>query len=219
VEPTRSIPYRKPQLGRDYWIKDNALSNAKEIAARCLAHEKWTLGFPFRRESWPGKRFAPALLPEELNVVEEWTKTQLSATRLWQEASRDHGLLDHNSAQLVGETDGGPRPHTDSRNCRYAGVLYLTPGAPESGGTSFFRLNLPSGTIGGNTCPPQFASLGEALGVPALPLSAWKEDVVVPNVFNRLLVYRADLVHSASQYFGFTKVEKRLTVVFFWMAS
>jgi hypothetical protein len=57
------------------------------------------------------------------------------------------------------------------------------------------------------------------LGVPALPLSAWKEDVVVPNVFNRLLVYRADLVHSASRYFGFAKVEKRLTVVFFWMAS
>ena len=63
--------------------------------------------------------------------------------RLWQETSPDSGSLDHNSAQLVGETDARPRAHTDSKDCRYAGVLYLSPGAPEKGGTTFYRLRHP----------------------------------------------------------------------------
>ena len=67
-------------------------------------------------------------------------------------------------------------------------------------------------------CPPQHANLREALGVAGLPPSAWKEDVTIPNVFNRLVVYRGDLVHAATWYFGVEKRSKRLTVVFFWRA-
>ena len=67
-------------------------------------------------------------------------------------------------------------------------------------------------------CPPQHANLREALGVAGLPPSAWKEDVAIPNVFNRLIVYRGDLAHAATSYFGAEKRSKRLTVVFFWRA-
>jgi hypothetical protein len=77
----------------------------------------------------------------------------------------------------------------------------------------------PDGTLGGNLCPPPYANLVEALGVTRLPLEAWREEVRVPNVFNRLLVYRSNLVHSATAYFGTTHREKRLTIVFFWMAA
>lgn len=35
-----------------------------------------------------------------------------------------------------------------------------------------------------------------------LPLQAWHPEVTIPNVFIRLLLYRADLVHSATAYFG-----------------
>ena len=213
------IPYRKPQLGRDYWIRDNALSNATEIVERCLAREEWVLGKPWTNQAWPGMRARDALLPEELARIEQWVLQQTGVSRLWSETSPDAGSLDHNSVQLVGETDSGPRPHIDARDCRYAGVLYLTPGAPAAGGTSFYRIRLPDGALGGNTCPPPHANLREALGVPGLPFSAWKEDVAIPNVFNRLLVYRANIVHSASSYFGSTKSGKRMTVTFFWRAS
>lgn len=216
----RTLPYRKPQLGRDYWIQDNVLPDAVGVAERCLARPHWEKGFPYRAETWPGMRTPQALLPEELAPVETWVKACTGARRLWQERTAE-GTLQHNVAQLVGEKESGPRPHTDSlRLCRYAAVLYLTPNAPSHAGTSFFRLRMPSGALGGNTCPPPHANLREALGVKGLPLEAWKEEVRLPNVFNRLLLYRADLVHSASAYFGAAEPRsRRLTAVFFWMAE
>jgi hypothetical protein len=47
----------------------------------------------------------------------------------------------------------------------------------------------------------------------------WEEDLEVPNVFNRLLVYKSDLVHSATAYFGWDHEpgSKRMAAVFFWM--
>ena len=213
------IPYRKPQLGRDYWVKDKMLSNASQIVARCLEHKDWVLGHPWTNQTWPGMRYSNVLRPEELAVVEAWVKAETGVVKLWQEGSPDSGSLDHNSAQLVGETDAHPRPHTDSRDCRYAGVLYLSQGAPETGGTTFYRLRNPDGSLGGNMCPPQHANLREALGVAGLPPTAWKAEVAIPNVFNRLLVYRGDLVHAATSYFGSDLKSKRLTVVFFWRAS
>ena len=218
--PPLTLPYRKPQLGRDYWILENALPNAEQVAERCLAKESWEKGFPYRKETWPGMRSAQALLPEELEPLEAWVRKQTGVSRLWQERTPEGTSLNHNVAQLVGEKECGPKPHTDSlRLCRYAAVLYLTPQAPKSAGTSFFRLRMPSGALGGNICPSPHANLREALGVTALPLEAWREDVSVPNVFNRLLLYRADLVHSASAYFGLEPRSRRLTAVFFWMAA
>jgi hypothetical protein len=46
----------------------------------------------------------------------------------------------------------------------------------------------------------------------------WEEELEVPYVFNRLLVYRSDIVHSATAYFGWGHelASKRMAVVFFW---
>jgi hypothetical protein len=44
-------------------------------------------------------------------------------------------------------------------------------------------------------------------------------DVAVPHRFNRLLLYKANLIHSASAYWGMGEAAtKRMTAVFFWMA-
>ena len=213
------IPYRKPQLGRDYWLKERALPNAEAVVERCLASKDWILGHPYAAQPWPGKRSRNALNAEELSRIEDWVRAQTGVSQLWHDDSAGARFVDHNSAQLVGETESRSMPHTDGRDCRFAGVLYLTAGAPATGGTSFYRLRNQDGSLGGNQCPPQHASLREAIGVPTLPTSAWKEDVAIANVFNRLLVYRADLVHAASSYFGSEHTTKRLTLVFFWRAS
>ena len=213
------IPYRKPQLGRDYWISDQVLAKPTELLERCLATKDWILGHPYTNQPWPGKRSRNALLPEELSPIEDWVQEQTGIARLWHDTASRTRLVDHNSAQLVGESESRSMPHTDAKDCRYAGVLYLNPSAPQNGGTSFYRLRFEDGALGGNVCPSQHASLREALGVASLPMKAWKEDVAVPNVFNRLLVYRGDLVHAATSYFGSDDRSKRLTVVFFWRAS
>jgi hypothetical protein len=214
-----TLTYRRPQPGRDYWVHDDFLENAAEVSARCYAQREWELGAPHRPEPWPGRRAAAALLPAELAQVETWVRKVTGARRLWLETAPDGRTLNHNYAQLVGLDESGPRPHTDSRRlCRYAAVLYLTPQPDPAGGTSFYRLRYPDGTLGGNLCGPPHANLREALGVRGLPPEAWQEDARVENRFNRLLLYRADLVHSASRYFGFEHLDKRLTAVFFWMA-
>lgn len=214
------LPYRKPQLGRDYWVQDNFLPNAAEVAERCFSKQNWDYGLPYRNETWPGMRSMGALLPEELAKVEAFVKEKTGATRLWQERTPEGATLNHNCVQLVGEKESGPRPHTDSlKLCRYAAVIYLSPNPRPEAGTAFYRLRLPNGALSGNTCPPPHANLREALGVKGLPLEAWREDVAVPNVFNRFLLYRADLVHSATGYFGTELRDKRMTALFFWMAA
>jgi hypothetical protein len=221
--PAAKVPtlnYRKLQEGRDYWIKDNFLPNALEVSQRCFDKTDWEIGFPRKPEYWPGMRSAGALLPAELELVNAWVKQVTGAKRLWQAATPSGATLNHNYAQLVGGIESGPRPHTDSRIlCRYAAVIYLTPNAPPECGTSFYRLRYPNGTLGGNQCTPPHNNLGEALGVTKMPLQAWSEDLTIPNVFNRIVLYRADLVHSATAYCGVEHEEKRMTAVFFWMAS
>ncbi len=213
------LPYRKPQEGRDYWVQDDFLPNPMEVRERALAAPDWELGLPYRPEFWPGKRTRPGLLPEELAAVEAWVKEKTGAKRLWEALPPDGTKLNHNVIQIVGERDSGPRPHTDSKQvAKYAAVIYLTPRPLPRSGTSFYRQRLPDGKLAGNICPHPHVTLPEALGVAKLPLSAWVEDITVPNAFNRILLYRSDLVHSATSYFGREDPEKRMTVLFFWMA-
>ena len=216
-----ALPYERPVEGTHYWVKDGILQGAKAVARRCFQHADWQLGFPYRQEFWPGKRFQGALDRAELAGVEDWVRSVLGCKSLEQRQVEGGGTLSHNFAQLVGEQESGPRPHTDSRAlCTHAAVIYLQPRVPEGlGGTSFYRLQLPDGTLGGNVCPPPHTHLTTALNVKKLPLQAWKLDVEVPNAFNRILLYRSDLVHSASSYFGVADREKRLTALFFWWAN
>lgn len=214
------LPYEKPELGVNYWIQDNILPNADDVVARCLAQKKWELGFPRRPEFWPGMRFRPALLPNELAHVEKWVKSVTGKARIWIQKAPEGAKLDSNVAQLVGEKESGPRPHTDSRHlCRFAAVIYLSPHAPRNAGTSFCRLRYPNGAVGGNYVPAPYHNLLDALQVKKLPLEAWYHDIEIENVFNRIILYKANFVHSATRYFGNSNREKRLTAVFFWMCD
>lgn len=216
----RLLPYRKPTEGRDYWLFDDVLPDASAVRDRCLARIDWTEGYPYKPEAWPGMRTIPALLPEELAPLEAAVRKATGATRLWVQTAADGGHLNHNCVQVVGEDECGPKPHTDSRAlCRYAAVLYLNPKAPEHCGTSFYRQRLPDGRLGGNIVMPPHANLVEALGTRHVPLGSFVEDQRIGHRFNRLLVYRANLIHSATAYCGQSLQDKRMAAVFFWMAA
>lgn len=216
----KPLPYRKPQLGRDYWLLDDALADPAAVRARCLARQDWIEGYPYREESWPGLRAQPALLADELAPIEAWVRAMTGARRLWQQTTPDGATLNHNCVQVVGVDESGPRPHTDSRQlCRYAGVLYLNPQAPGACGTSFYRQRLGDGRLGGNFVSPPHDNLVEALGTRFVAAGSFVEDMQVEHRFNRLLLYRANLIHSASGYWGQTLEEKRMAAVFFWMAA
>lgn len=214
------LPYRKPTEGRDYWLLDDALPNAMAVRERCLAKTDWIEGYPHKPESWPGLRAMPGLQTDELTGIETWVKQATGSKKLWVETSPDGTTLNHNCVQVVGEDECGPRPHTDSRKlCRYAAVLYLNPHVPDDCGTSFYRQRLPNGQPGGNTVSGPHANLVEALGARFVASNSFVEDVRIAHRFNRLLVYRANFVHSATAYWGHELAEKRMAAVFFWMAS
>ena len=77
------LVYRPPQLGRDYWVLDDALADPQAVRQRLLASETWVEGAPKRPESWPGRRAQPALAPEELAPLEEWVRRETNTKRLF----------------------------------------------------------------------------------------------------------------------------------------
>ncbi|BFI96076.1 MAG: hypothetical protein RSP_15860 [Rhodanobacter sp.] len=216
----RPLPYRKPTPGRDYWVLDDILPDPLAVRERCLAGTDWEYGFPTTGEAWPGMRAMPALSESELAIVEAKVRDATGAKRLWVESTEAGQKLNHNCVQVVGAVEGAVKPHTDSLHlCRYAAVLYLNPQVPENCGTSFFRQRMPGGQLGGNIVQPPHRNLVDALGSRFVRPDAFAEDVRVAHRFNRLLLYKANIVHSASAYWGLEDAaSKRMTAVFFWMA-
>jgi hypothetical protein len=218
---THTLPYRKPELGKHYWIKDNILPDPSTVVERCFNKEAWIMGSPWRPEPWPGIRAPDALPPDELAIIEDWVISQTGVKALRPQGTPVNAVSGHNNVQIVGGGDGVARPHVDSSKlCDYAAVLYLHPYPPtKHAGTSFYRLRLPDGTLGGNICPPPYESLSQVPGFEkGSDLTMWEEDLEVPYVFNRLLVYKSDIVHSATSYFGWDHElgSKRIAAVFFW---
>lgn len=92
----------------------------------------------------------------------------------------------------------------------WAAMIYLTPNAPYSAGTSLYAAkNGARRTSDINFNDDVFAG-GFYDGT--------KFDLVdsVGNVFNRLFIFDAQNIHAASQYFGQTKEDSRLFHIFFF---
>jgi hypothetical protein len=213
--------YRPPVQGRDWWLLDNALADPQAVRSRLLAREDWVQGAPYRAETWPGRRAQTALTPDELAPLEAWARQATGQKKLFSvgPAAGSGNQLNHNCVQVVSAHEGRVQPHTDSRRlCKYAAVLYLHPDVPDHCGTALYRVRLPDGSLGGNTLPSRYANLVEALATRFVPPNLFVEDLAFDHRFNRLVLYKADLIHSATAYWGSQLADSRMTVVMFWMA-
>jgi len=99
----------------------------------------------------------------------------------------------------------------------WAAVLYLTPNAPITAGTGLFRHKLT-----GWTTEPYFddgnvnENLKNLIYEDAHDMTKWEMHTMVGNVFNRLVLYKANQWHQSLDYFGKGLHDGRLFMTFFF---
>lgn len=106
--------------------------------------------------------------------------------------------------------------HADGWN-EWAGVVYLTPEAPVTGGTGIFR-HKPTGAYK----MPRLADgsrdevLLDTINNDGQDYTKWDLVDVVGNKYNRAVFYKGDLFHASLDYFGKDINDGRLFQTFFF---
>jgi hypothetical protein len=133
---------------------------------------------------------------------------------------------DHSSNGVFQFCVGGDQIvyHADANT--HAAILYLTPDAPPEAGTTLYR----SRSLKGRSVPEVMTIKSypqdtvsqitqEFYKDKLLDPTAWDVVDVIGNVYNRLVIWDAKMVHSASCYFGSSKETGRLFQMFFFNAE
>jgi len=97
--------------------------------------------------------------------------------------------------------------HSDGQT--YAGVIFLTPNAPGSAGTQFFRSK-------DGIRKTDDSNYSDVFKGGYYDSTRFEKMDVVGNVYNRLVLFDAKLIHAADTYFGKEKEDGRLIQLFFF---
>jgi len=106
--------------------------------------------------------------------------------------------------------------HADQHN-NWAGVLYLTPDAPVTGGTGLFKHK----ETGLDRAPRKADGtydddMMKIIYKDSQDMTKWEMVDFIGNKFNKLIAYRGDLFHTSLDYFGQDINDGRLFQVFFF---
>lgn len=149
--------------------------------------------------NYPGARTKPFLTEDLKNAIQYYMKFAGDITD-WFEDSGYTGAF-----QLATAYDR-TWIHTDSFNM-WAGVCYLTPDAPLSSGTGFFK-HKATGEFNRTTTDHESSDY-----------TKWELVDRIGNRYNRLILFRADLFHASLDYFGDSPHNCRLFQTFFFNTS
>jgi hypothetical protein len=98
--------------------------------------------------------------------------------------------------------------HVDSYN-NWGGIVYLTPDAPLSSGTGFYKFKE-------NNIMYQETEHSAQTGKYSQDVTKWELIDRVGNVYNRLILFNSKKFHTSLDYFGTDKFDGRLFQVFFF---
>jgi len=187
------LPY--PNVVRE-WALSKDFYNAEQFSARIGS-----------TTSWPGSR-TDHIVDLDTNYTDTiLTQIHSLANRYFMEKA----FSIRSYFQICSETDGDSWVHQDN-DVDIAAVLYLSPNAPVSSGTTIYSCNSLE----------RWSSLDihsmkqiNRLEQKQLYDNLFTPIDIIGNVYNRLIMYRGDLFHKSNDYFGTTKYDSRLTQVFF----
>lgn len=98
-------------------------------------------------------------------------------------------------------------------NQRWAGMLYLTPNAPFEAGTTLYAHKKSRVR---DYYDPRWTEVFPTAETTHLDKTPFEPVDVAGNVYNRLIIFDASSIHSASEYFGQDKNDGRLWHMFFF---
>jgi hypothetical protein len=188
-------------------VIDNFYNNAIETRNYILTQEFSVRG------NYPGQRtisYANEHLKEIIQKYVEPFGGKIIDFPIPKEDGSDASKIYNGSFQYTTSRDRS-WVHIDGHN-NWAGVLYLTPNAPLSSGTSFYRFH------DGTTCKRDMELLENKKEIDncSQDLTKWEKIDQVGNVFNRLILFNSNRFHMSMDYFGDNKENGRLFQVFFF---
>lgn len=106
--------------------------------------------------------------------------------------------------------------HAD-QTTRWAGVCYLTPDAPLSGGTGLFRHKATGWMMAPRLADGSYDQDAlDLIGKDSQDMTKWEMTNFIGNVYNRLVIYPGDMFHTSLDYFGTDMYDGRLFQTFFF---
>jgi hypothetical protein len=171
-------------------IIDDFYTNPDAVRAFALSQ-------PFSvKGNYPGSRTAPYLTQDIKNAIQHWLSPVGPITH-WFEDQGYTGAFQLTTAQ------DRTWIHSDHFNT-WAGVCYLTPDAPHTGGTGLYR-HKATGEFKRVTTDHE-----------GYDYTKWDLFDKIGNKYNRLILYRGDLFHASLDYFGEGPQDGRLFQTFFF---
>lgn len=171
-------------------IIDNFYSNPDAVRQFALSQPFDVTG------NYPGARTKPYLPQDVKNAIQHWMNPVGQITE-WFESIGYTGAFQFTTA------NDRTWIHSDHYNT-WAGVCYLTPDAPFTGGTGLYR-HKSTGEFRRSTTDHE-----------GYDYTKWDLFDRIGNKYNRLILYRADLFHASLDYFGDNLVNGRLFQTFFF---
>jgi hypothetical protein len=185
---------KQPVTRRSLIIIDDFYPEPDEVRAIALPADFSIKG------NYPGLRTRPYLTDYVMNAIQDKVREPI---RAWDED------IANGSFQYTTCRDR-TWIHADLHN-NWAGVIYLTPDAPPSSGTAFYR-HVQTGC----SRYPEEGGLRDKCGHDSQDYTKWVKLDSVANVYNRLILFAARQFHASQDYFGDSLEDGRLFQTFFF---
>jgi hypothetical protein len=188
-------------------VVDNFYMNAHDVRKYILTQEFSVKG------NYPGQRTISYATEDLKNIIEKYVESFAGKIKDFPIPNADlsNAATIYNGAFQYTLASDRSWIHSDKWNT-WAGVLFLTPDAPLSAGTAFYRFY--DGAMSQEDT--NLLKNQEIVDRFTQDLTKWEKVDQIGNVFNRLILFNAHNYHMSMDYFGDTKENGRLFQVFFF---
>ena len=200
-----NLKIRKPNCG--LIVIDNFYVNATDTRDYVLTQEFKVRG------NYPGQRTRSFANQHLKDIIQEYVLPyggKITEFSMPNETNIDNNDIYNGAFQYTTSRDRS-WVHIDGVN-NWAGVLYMTPNAPITSGTGFYKF------YDGAMCKQDMDILDNKSETDKFSqdMTKWKMVDSVGNVFNRLILFNSNRFHMSQDYFGDSKENGRLFQVFFF---